>query len=50
MGEYLGSQKISGSACAVKEATPTTAYFGVCPRDDRPARFDRAVTDGHLPG
>ncbi len=40
MTEYLGSQKVNRSAYAVKEATPTTIYLGVCPRDNRPVRFE----------
>jgi Family of unknown function (DUF6011) len=38
--EYLGSQKINRSAHAVKTATATTAYLGICQRDNRPVRFE----------
>ena len=46
MTEFLGSQRVNRSAHAVKEATATTFYLGVCPRDDRPVRFDMSADLG----
>jgi hypothetical protein len=40
MSEFLGEQKVSRSAYAIKTAEQTTIYLGVCERDNRPVRFE----------
>src|SRR5260370_17373792 len=46
MTEYLGAQKVNRSAYAVKEATALTSYHGICPRDNRPVKFEMPVALG----